>query len=56
MADLEKHNNNNDLDYEYLNTDDAPNFLDEYNEYMTAIINTESLNDNLVNIQLSSKH
>lgn len=56
MADLEKQNNNNDLDYEYLNTDDAANFLDEYNEYMPAIINTESLNDNLVNIQLSSKH
>lgn len=56
MADLEKQNSNNDLNYEYLNTDDAANFLDEYNDYMPAIINTESLNDNLVNIQLSSKH
>lgn len=56
MADLEKQNNNNDLDYEYLNTNDAANFLDEYNDYMPAIINTESLNNNLVNIQLSSKH
>ncbi|XP_060846360.1 piggyBac transposable element-derived protein 3-like [Rhopalosiphum padi] len=56
MADLEKQSFNNDLDYEYLNTDDAANFLEEYNDYMPAIINTESLNDNLVNIQLSSKH
>ncbi|KAL4121172.1 hypothetical protein QTP88_013735 [Uroleucon formosanum] len=50
MADLENQNDNNDLDYEYLNTDDAANFLDEYNDYMPSIINTESLNDNLNNM------